>query len=95
VKEDTQIHAVVRNTGKSDAPAVKVAFFVNGAAHGTVTVDVPAGGSATASIGWNTMHLRGDYVVRVDVDPDNAVPELNESDNSASKLFTVRGNRVR
>ncbi|HEX9437278.1 MAG TPA: S8 family serine peptidase [Candidatus Limnocylindria bacterium] len=94
-KEDTQITATVHNTGKSDAPGVAVRFYVNGQQVGNDRiVDVPAGGTTTASVGWNTKGLKGDFVIRVVVDPNDAVPESDESNNSATKLVTVRGNRA-
>lgn len=93
-KDATTISVLVSNTGRSDATGVPVAFSANGAPIGDVLVDLPAGSSATVTIGWSTKHLRGDFVVTATVDPANAVPELNESDNSVSKLVTVRGNRV-
>lgn len=94
--ETTAISATVRNIGGSEAPNVAVRFLVNGAQVGTdQVVTVPAGGSATASVGWNTKGLRGDFVITVVVDPSDAVPETDESNNSATKLVTVKGNRVR
>jgi subtilisin family serine protease len=93
-KENTTISAVVHNTGKSDAPSVVVRLLINGKPLSDQVVTVPAGQSAIATTGWNTKGLRGDFVITVVVDPDNAIPELDESNNSAAILVTVRGNRV-
>lgn len=94
-KDETTISATIRNTGTSDAAGVAVRFYVNGEQLGNDRiVDVPAGGSATATAAWNTKGLKGDFVIRVVVDPNDEVAESDESNNSATKLVPVKGNRA-
>ncbi len=61
---------------------------------GTMKNLVAAGGSATASVVWNTKRLKGERTIAVTADPAQAIAESDESNNSASRVVTVRGNKV-
>lgn len=95
-KDSTTITATVRNTGAAAASGVPVRFTANGAQIGTVQTiaSIPAGGNGTASVVWQTKGLKGDYTIAVTADPANAIAETNESNNSASRVATVKGNKV-
>ncbi|MCX7854098.1 MAG: hypothetical protein N2383_15125, partial [Caldilineales bacterium] len=52
--------------------------------------NVPAGGTAQASIPWNTLGFTGTVPVRVALDPFNRVAETNEANNQATANITIR-----
>jgi hypothetical protein len=91
------ITATVRNIGTARAQNVGVRFTLNGAQLGTVQsiASIPAGSTGNASVVWDTKHLKGDYTIGVTADPGNAIAELSETNNSASRVATVRGNKVK
>jgi hypothetical protein len=97
VRDETTVSATVRNPGAAAATAVPVRFTANGGQIGSVQTiaSIPAGGSGTASVVWQTKGLKGDYTIAVTADPANAIPESDEANNSASRVVTVRGNKVR
>ena len=85
--------AVVKNTGTAASPSTahKVSFRVNGqeVATATASASIAAGASATLSAGttWSTAH--GTFPVTAVVDPDNAIAEFNDANNSLDKSLTV------
>jgi hypothetical protein len=90
------ITATIRNVGGVDASNVAVRFEDNGtpiAPDQTIT-RIPAGSSRTASVVWNTKHLKGEHTLTVTADPANSIDETNEGNNSASRTVLVRGNKV-
>lgn len=52
--------------------------------------DVPVGGTAQASIIWNTLGFTGTVPVRVTVDPYNRIAETNETNNTASTNKVIK-----
>ena len=96
VKDQTTITATVRNLGTAAASGVAVRFTDNGSQIGSVQTiaSIAAGGSATASVVWNTKGIKGDRTVGVTADPANAIAESDEANNTASRTVTVKGNRV-
>ena len=90
--QQATITVTIRNGGKGDAPAVGWALYdVVGAtstllARGT-TGALPIGAgqivSATATLAGGTRNIRAV------VDPENAVPESNETNNEASRAISV------
>jgi hypothetical protein len=98
VRGDKQvgITATVHNVGRIRASNVEVRFSVDGASITTRTIpSIPAGGSAEASATWSTKHQDGQHTATVTLDPANAIDEESESNNEASRSFTVHGNQVR
>jgi hypothetical protein len=91
------ITATVRNIGTARAQNVGVRFTLNGAQLGTVQsiASIPAGSTGNASVVWDTKHLKGDYTIGATADPGNAIAEISETNNSASRVATVRGNKVK
>ncbi|WP_224365661.1 CARDB domain-containing protein [Hyalangium versicolor] len=87
------LKAVIKNSGTAATPSSshKVSFRVNGqeVATATSTTSLAAGASATltASGTWSTSN--GTYSIDATVDPDNAISEFNDSNNSLSKSITV------
>jgi hypothetical protein len=87
--------ATVHNTGTAAASNVKVRFLVDGAEIKTVTIpQIAAGAFSRASAAWDAKGRTGDHTVTVTADPANAIAEVAEDNNSASKTFTVKGNKV-
>ncbi len=97
VRDRTTLTAVVHNAGDAAAATVPVRFAVDGVQVGTIQTitALAAGGTGTVSVPWSTKGVRnGDHVVTVTADPADVVIESDETNNSASRTVTVRGNRV-
>ena len=94
--DQVTITATVRNIGNAAATGVAVRFTDNGTQIGTVQTiaQIAAGGSGTASVVWNTKHVKGDRTITVTADPANAIRESNESNNTVTGTVTVKGNKV-
>ncbi|HZI65759.1 MAG TPA: CARDB domain-containing protein, partial [Thermoanaerobaculia bacterium] len=95
------ITATIRNTGNAPAAASKTEFLLDGVTVlGTPdTLSVPAGGTTTASVQWDTRSVKGEHVIRVKADalpPTNGVvAESNETNNAGTLRVTVQGNKVK
>ena len=89
------VTVTVRNDGDRDAAGVAVAFFdATGSPPQPIGAPtpiglVPAGGSATAQVVYDTTGKEGERTIQVVVDPDNQIPELDEEDNAAEATLTV------
>ncbi|MEZ4712988.1 MAG: CARDB domain-containing protein [Caldilineaceae bacterium] len=55
----------------------------------TLTETVPAGDSAEVTMTYDTTDKEGERSIQVIADPDNAIEETDEDDNSATKTLTV------
>ena len=87
------IFATVVNNGSADAADVVVQFLEGSAkpiALNQVIESIPAGSSAVAQVTFDSGESTGDPSISVEVDPDNFISELNESDNSATKTLGLR-----
>ncbi len=83
--------ADVHNKGTSPASNIEVQFYEFGNLLGTTMVpQVPTNGIGTTSITVPAM-TAGDHLIRVVVDPSAAIPELDESNNEASKIIQPAG----
>ncbi len=81
--------ATVRNRGTAPAPNVQVRFyeFDNPLSEPTIAQIAPNGiGSASITIPAMTA---GDHLIRVVVDPADAIAELDETNNEASRLISI------
>ena len=91
--EAITLKAVVKNNGTAATPSGvhKASFRVNDqeVATSATTTTLAAGASATltASAAWSTAH--GTFPITAVVDPDNAIAEFNDTNNSFSKNITV------
>jgi hypothetical protein len=95
-RDRTTITATVRNLGDLAAASVPVRFTDNGAFIGQATIaSIAAGGSGTASVVWSTRKLKGQRTIVVTADPLDAIAESDESNNAATRVVTVKGNKVR
>jgi hypothetical protein len=94
-RDRTTITANVRNLGDLGATGVPVRFTDNGQLIGQSTIaSIAAGGTGTASIVWSTKKVKGQRTIVVTVDPLDAIAESNESNNSATRVVTVKGNKI-
>jgi len=90
---DVTIHAIIRNIGSVDANAVEVAFY-DGSQDpqhllgSTIVQLVSAGGFALAS-SIITISTPGDHNIIIVVDPQSLVPELDKTNNIASKTLSI------
>jgi subtilisin family serine protease len=92
----TTVTATVSNNGTSDAPATKTEFVLDGS---TVLglVDTPTleeDQSVQVSVDWNTASVSGGHEVRATADQAEAAAETNEGNNAATRVVTVKGNKV-
>lgn len=94
--EKVTVTATVTNTGVSAAPASKTELLLDGATVlGLVdTPAIPAGGSAQVSVNWDTRGVKGEHTIRATADKPGLIVESNETNNTATRTVTVRGNKV-
>jgi len=90
------VSANVSNMGSRDTGGLIVSLFATPSAGlgetyiGSAFVpNVPAGGTADASIQWNTLGFTGDVPVRVVVDPFDRVAETDDDNNEATTSLTI------
>ena len=90
------ITATVSNPGTAPAAASKTEFLLDGASVLGLadTAAIPAGGSVTVSVPWDTRGVKGEHVIRVTADRAAAVAESNEGNNAGNYTVTVQGNKV-
>ncbi|WP_299445095.1 CARDB domain-containing protein [uncultured Phycicoccus sp.] len=94
-RKQTTLSVTVENAGSADADGVAVKVLDGSTVLGTTApVKVAAGASRVVTLAWDTRGVNGDRKIRVDVDPQDAVSESDETDNSLTRTITVRGNRV-
>ncbi|MBU1750130.1 MAG: hypothetical protein KKA73_20795, partial [Chloroflexi bacterium] len=89
------ITATLHNNGTLDAGGLTAAFYATAPGWGDWYIGsayvpaIPAGGTAPASIQWNTSGFTGTVPVRVVADPYNRLAETNEGNNQATASLTV------
>ena len=87
----TELRATVANFGGSDAANTRVRFLDNGKQIGRdkIISAVPAGERKTATVFW-TPTTAGSHTITVKVDPLNAIAELDEANNTLTRVLFVR-----
>jgi PKD repeat protein len=91
--DQVTITATIYNLGKKDMTVpTAVEFFdgdpgLGGTEIGAGEIKVAAGGSEDVSIQWTA--LPGNHIIYVVVDPDDAIAEVDETNNVASRLISV------
>ena len=89
------IVVTVHNIGTADASNVPVRISVDGTQLAQPTAPSIAAGSFTrVSAQWDTKGQNGTHTITATADPDNTIAESDESNNSASKIVTVKGKQV-
>ncbi len=86
------IYATVLNIGTADASNVVVQFLEDKdrpIAPNQVIDSIPAGSSAVAQVTFDSSSSMGDPRINIEVDPDNFIAELDETDNSAAKTLQL------
>lgn len=85
--------AQVSNPAPDGAAGVKVRFLVDGVPVGEQTIaQLAAGASTTVSAQWPSSP--GNHNLQVVLDPDDAISELDETNNSAAASFVVLADTV-
>lgn len=93
--DGVSVTAEIQNNGDLLAGGSTVAFYAESADWGEWYIGsayvpaVPAGGTAQATILWNTLGFTGAVPVRVVLDPYNRLAETNETNNEAATSFTI------
>lgn len=96
--DDIIAKAQVANSGEAPASNVAVAFVLNGRVLATATTDLPAGSavqparqSIQAVLKTGALALKpGVYELRVVVDPEDQINELDESNNTLITALTIQ-----
>lgn len=87
------VRSQVENTGEKTATGFTVGFFIDDLRFATYSYGgggLENGDSVRAEASLDTSDLApGDYTLRVVVDPDNRIPEVDEANNVISTPFTV------
>ncbi|WP_423226410.1 CARDB domain-containing protein [Candidatus Amarolinea aalborgensis] len=89
------VTATLHNPGTLDTGGLTAAFYATMAGWGETLIgsayvsNVPASGTATATIPWNTTGFTGTVPVRIVLDPFNRVVESNETNNEATASLTI------
>lgn len=89
------LSALVRNTGNQAAANITLAFYEGDPAQGGVLLDsqvipsLAAGAQTTLSSTVSAVQGAADKLLYVLVDPDNAILEFSETDNSAFNVLKV------
>lgn len=93
--DQVTVYATIRNDGDADATDVQVQF-VDATGTGTIPIGepqvidvIPAGGSATLQVTYDTGGLSSDRDIGVVIDPNNVIGEPKESDNTAEKRLSL------
>ena len=87
--QSVNVTATVHNIGTIDAYNVLVAFYDNGKLIGNGAIgSISALGSAKITLSWNATPW-GWHAIKVVVDPENTIAEVNENNNEASKSIYV------
>lgn len=90
------ITAVIRNIGTAVALDVPVVMVAESSAHAVIPLgsaqvipSIEAGGSATISTVFDTTGKEGAFTISVEIDPDNIIAELLETNNRVDLPLTV------
>ncbi|MEK6274919.1 MAG: PKD domain-containing protein [Actinomycetota bacterium] len=94
--EKVTFTATVANSGGSTAAPSQTEFKLEpSTVIGVVaTGSIPAGGSQQVAVDLRTNNMQGQHVMRATADVTNVVNESNETNNSAQRTFTIKGNKV-
>ena len=93
IGKDVKIAVKVTNRGTSDAYNVPVRLFIDRMGSpveiSQLTVDLPAGGSASKEVTWRTSLVGVNLPLTVQIDPNNTFIETTKDNNKASIPLTV------
>jgi subtilase family serine protease len=87
--QSVNVTAAIHNVGTMDAYNILVAFYDGSNFIGNGTIgSISAGGSAKITLSWNATPW-GWHTIKVVVDPENTIAEVNENNNEAPKSIYV------
>ncbi|MEM3703338.1 MAG: CARDB domain-containing protein [Candidatus Bathyarchaeia archaeon] len=87
--QHVSITATIHNIGTQDATNALVAFYDGDKLIGNGTIDtVTAGGASSLSLLWDATPW-GWHTIKVVIDPENTITEVNENNNQASRGIYV------
>ncbi|MEW5759580.1 MAG: CARDB domain-containing protein [Candidatus Thermoplasmatota archaeon] len=94
-RKEVVINATIRNTGEVKANDVLVYFYVDGEFIGSQTLtSIEPKSISNASIVWRATFAKpGTHKVKIVIDPDNNITELNEKDNIIYKTIKLKGEK--
>ncbi len=95
--QKVSVTATVKNIGNDGAGPSQTEFFLveeNRVLGTAATGSIPAGGSATVSVLWDTRSTKGTRTIRVTADKAGAVDEWSEGNNVSQLTVNVQGNKV-
>jgi hypothetical protein len=95
--EKVSVTATVKNIGNAAADPSQTEFRLveeNRVLGSAATGSIPAGGSATVSVLWDTRSTKGTRTIRVTADGGASVDEWSEANNASTLTVTVQGNKV-
>ncbi|RME63485.1 MAG: hypothetical protein D6790_04615, partial [Caldilineae bacterium] len=94
--DQVTVQVTVRNAGDADAEQVVVQFVDATDKDAPIPIGtnqlidlIPAGGSATAQVVYDTTDRAGDRTVKITVDPNNLISEADETDNAVQAKLAV------
>ena len=91
------VRATIKNQGTEEASASSTSFSLDGqtmVGSPKATSEIPAGDTVTVELDWDTRGVRGEHVISVTADAQNAVAESREGNNAATLEVSVKGNKV-
>ncbi len=87
--QQVTIKAVVHNTGSANAEDIKLSFFENNKLLGNSTSGlIPGGDSRELRLDW-TPKEEGKRSIKIKIDPNNDIEEINEKNNEFEKEVNV------
>ncbi|MCG2824966.1 MAG: DUF2341 domain-containing protein, partial [Thermoplasmatales archaeon] len=84
------INALIHNIGNNTAQNIGVRFLINSLQIGNdQTIDsIPGNSSENTNTVWTPMNT-GTHTITITIDPNNLIPETNETNNNANKNIDV------
>ncbi|MEJ5252448.1 MAG: CARDB domain-containing protein [Armatimonadota bacterium] len=86
--DNVLIRLQVVNNGAAYASAVPVRISVGSGFSRTQSVSVPAGGVSEVTVSWPAV-VGNNHPLSAVIDPDNAVPESNEDNNTLARVLAI------
>jgi len=84
------INFSISNTGNTTVRNANVSLFINDSYVNSSSIMVKAQSSNSSIIRANITATGGPYIIKLSVDPEDKIGEMNESDNNYSKIVNVR-----
>lgn len=94
--ERVTVTAVIRNDGDATSGNSSTRFILDGSSViGVIaTPPIAPGGTVEVTVQWDTRGVKDAHTITVTADETSAVAESDESNNSASATFVLKGGKV-